>query len=219
MFALADVRHAYGGQTVLDVPRFAGAQGERWLVLGHSGSGKSTLLHILAGLLRPTAGTVTVAGERLWTMSEGARDEFRGRTIGVVFQQMHLLPTLTVEQNVQLAPYLAGLPQRPERVAAVLESLGLLGKAGAYPHALSYGQQQRVAIARAVVNEPALLLADEPTSALDDVRSEQVLDLLIGQAERAGATLVVATHDARVKRRLDRHFALAPEGTPAPSPA
>src|SRR5690606_3494469 len=113
-----------------------------------------------------------------------------------------------------VAPYMAGLPQRPERAREVLASLDVGDRAGAYPHELSYGQRQRVAIARAVMNEPKLLLADEPTSALDDVRSGQVLDLLIGQAERVGATLVVATHDARVKQRIGRHLSLSPAGTP-----
>lgn len=208
MFKLDGIRHEYGGQTVLDLPHFEGAQGEHWLILGLSGSGKTTLLHIMAGLLRPTKGTVHVAGHDLTQLQGHALDVARGRNIGIVFQQMHLLPTLTVEQNLLLAQYMAGLKQNRRRAADVLASLDLADRAHAYPSELSYGQQQRVAIARAVMNEPRIILADEPTSSLDDVRSAQVLDLLIHQAEAYDATLVIATHDRRVKDRFDRALVL-----------
>lgn len=213
MLELDNVRHAYDGMTVLDVPHFAAAQGEHWLVLGLSGSGKTTLLHILAGLLRPTEGTVHVADQNLADLSEHALDQFRGRTIGIVFQQMHLLPTLTVEQNLLLARYLAGKKQDRDHARAVLASLDVADKHDAFPDALSYGQRQRVAIARAVINDPKVILADEPTSALDDERCRQVLDLLLDQAESHGATLLIATHDGRIKERFERHRVL--EAVPA----
>lgn len=208
MFALDNIRHRYNRNVVLDLPHFAGAQGEHWLVLGLSGSGKTTLLHTMGGLLQPSEGTVRIAGEDLTRLKGHALDRFRGRTIGVVFQQMHLLSTLTVKQNLLLAPYMAELPQEAGRVDEVLDNLDILDKAYAYPNELSFGQKQRVGIARAVMNRPRLILADEPTSALDDVRSEQVLDLLVTQAEACEATLVIATHDRRVKDRFEKQLVL-----------
>ncbi len=208
MISVTGLRHVYDGTTVLDLPRFEVEAGAHWLVLGLSGSGKTTLLHVLGGLLRPTDGEVVVAGEDLSTLRGAALDRFRGRTVGIVFQQLHLLPTLTVTQNLLLAPYLAELPQDRTRVREVLASLDLADQAAAYPAELSTGQQQRVAIARAVMNDPAVLLADEPTASLDDVRSAQVLDLLTAQAAAYDATLVIATHDRRVMDRFDRRLDL-----------
>lgn len=208
MFRLQNVRHTYADGPTVALPDAEAAQGEHWLVLGLSGSGKSTLLHVLGGLLQPTQGTVVVAERDVGTLRGADLDRFRGRHIGIVFQQMHLLGTLTVEQNLLLAQYMAGLNQEPERAREVLRRLDIAEKAGAYPHTLSYGQRQRVAIARAVMNRPQVLLADEPTSSLDDVRSQHVLDLLIDQAEAEGATLLIATHDRRVRERIARQIVL-----------
>jgi putative ABC transport system ATP-binding protein len=185
------VRHRYGAHQVLDLERFEAAQGEKWLVLGPSGSGKSTLLHILAGLLRPTEGTVEVA-----------------RPIGIVPQKLHLIASLDVEQNLLLAQYLAGAKQEPARAAQVLAGVGLADRARSRPHQLSHGQAQRVSVARAVMNRPKLLIADEPTSNLDDAHCAAALDLLEAQAAECGATLVVATHDSRAKPRFERRLEL-----------
>lgn len=208
MFAVNDLQHAYAGQTALGINAWQAAQGEHWLVLGPSGSGKTTLLHALAGILQPTAGRVVVAGQELAVLSPSALDRFRGRHVGIVLQRLHLLPSLTVAQNLALAQYLAGLPQDTVRINEVLGSLDLADKARSYPHALSHGQAQRVAIARAVVNKPRVLLADEPTSNLDDTRCAQALDLLLAQATSCGATLVIATHDQRIKARVPNQFVL-----------
>ncbi len=208
MFELRQLTHHYDGTEVLRVENWTAAQGEQWLLLGPSGSGKSTLLHILAGILRPAAGSAGIAGQDLSALSAAALDEFRGRNIGIVLQRLHLLPSLTVAENVQLAQFLAVLPQDAARVQEVLAGLDLADKAGVRPHALSHGQAQRAAIARAVVNRPRLLLADEPTSNLDDARCAQALDLLLAQAAACGATLVIATHDQRVKSRVARHYQL-----------
>ncbi len=208
MFAVNKLHHSYGGLSVLDIDAWQAAQGEHWLVLGPSGSGKTTLLHALAGILRPASGHVQLAGQDLAQLAPGQLDRFRGRNIGIVLQRLHLLPSLTVAQNLALAQYLAGLPQDPFRVREVLASLDLTDKAGVFPHALSHGQAQRAAIARAVVNKPRVLLADEPTSNLDDVRCAQALDLLIDQAQACGATLVIATHDQRIKARVLHQFEL-----------
>lgn len=208
MFELQQITHRYDGSEVLRVDQWSAAQGAQWLLLGPSGSGKTTLLHILAGILRPTAGRALIAGQDVAALSAPEMDRFRGRNIGIVLQRLHLLPSLTVAENVQLAQYLAGLPQDAARVQEVLAGLDLADKAGMRPHALSHGQAQRAAIARAVVNRPRLLLADEPTSNLDDARCAQALDLLLAQAAACGATLVIATHDQRVKSRISNHYQL-----------
>jgi len=208
MFVLENLRHAYDGSEVLNIPSWEAGSGAHWLVVGPSGSGKTTLLHILAGILRPTAGSVGVAGQDIGALPAAELDRFRGRHIGIVLQRLHLVSSLTVMNNLLLAQYLAGLPQDRARVNEVLASLELADKTGAYPHELSHGQAQRAAVARAVVNRPQLLLADEPTSNLDDQRCWQALALLETQARACGATLVIATHDQRIKSRISSHYAL-----------
>jgi putative ABC transport system ATP-binding protein len=208
VFSLQQIVHSYDGEVVLDLPEFVAEQGERKLVLGPSGCGKTTLLHILAGVLRPTRGRVVVAGRDLAQFDGAQLDRFRGRRIGIVFQQLHLLPTLTFSENLLLARYMAGLRQDRDRVGGVLAGVGLQGKERAYPAQTSHGQQQRAAIARAVVNEPSLILADEPTSNLDDDHAARVLDLLVSQADTCGATLIIATHDARIAERIEDRLIL-----------
>lgn len=210
MLAVKNLRHAYDGTDVLRIPAWEADSGAHWLVVGPSGSGKTTLLHILAGILRPTSGSVILAGQDTGTLTAAELDRFRGRHIGIVLQRLHLVSSLTVMNNMLLAQYLAGLPQDRARAEAVLASLELEDKANAYPPQLSHGQAQRAAVARAVVNRPQLLLADEPTSNLDDVRCQQALDLLETQAQACGATLVIATHDQRIKSRVANHYALGP---------
>lgn len=208
MFSIHDLRHEYGGKRALEIADWTVPAGGQWLVLGPSGSGKSTLLHILAGILRPTAGRVEVAGQDLAALGGAALDRFRGRHVGIVLQRLHLVASLTVEQNVLLAQYLAGLPQDAARAREVLAGLGIADKLAARPAELSQGQAQRVAIARAVVNRPQLLLADEPTANLDDAHALEATDLLAGQAQACGATLLIATHDQRVKARVANHRTL-----------
>jgi putative ABC transport system ATP-binding protein len=212
MFEIRDLKHAYDSTDVLHVSSWRVEQGSQWLVLGPSGSGKTTLLHALAGILKPTAGTVRVADQDLRALSGDGLDRFRGRNIGLVLQRLHLIGSLTVMNNLLLAQYFAGLPQDSGRVRETLASLDLGDKAGAYPHELSFGQAQRVAVARATVNRPRLLLADEPTSNLDDARCMQALELLESQARACNATLVIATHDQRIRARIPQHFELAPAG-------
>lgn len=185
------------------------AAGAQALLLGPSGSGKSTLLHLIAGLQRPTRGELRVDGAPISLWSESARDRFRGQRIGIVFQRLHLIPSLNLQQNLLMAQTCAGLPTNRGRISELLEALGLAALAAARPHQLSGGQQQRAALARALVNRPALLLADEPTASLDDDSAAAVLDLLIDEAARAGAALLVATHDARAKARFSERWELA----------
>jgi putative ABC transport system ATP-binding protein len=188
----------FGERTVLALATWSVMPGRHALVLGPSGSGKSTLLHLIAGLLRPTRGTIMVAGEALAGQAPAALDRLRSRQLGMVLQRLHLIGAISVEANLRLARSLAGLAPAPERIALLLGQLGLAGRARARPHQLSQGEAQRVAIARALVNQPALILADEPTSALDDGNCRAVAELLLGQAEASRATLVVATHDQRL---------------------
>lgn len=208
MIEISGLRYGYAGRLVLSLDRWRASPGEHWLVLGASGSGKTTLLHLLAGLLSPQQGNVIVGGQDLAALSTSARDRFRGRHVGIVPQRLHLVDCLTVVDNLLLARYLAGLPGSAADARQTLAALGLAEKAGAYPTALSYGEAQRVAVARAVVNGPQVILADEPTSNLDDAHCLQALELLQGQAARSGATLVIATHDQRVKRRFDHQLVL-----------
>jgi putative ABC transport system ATP-binding protein len=204
VLSLKAVRHRYGAREVLKVERFEAASGEHWLVLGPSGCGKTTLLHIVAGLLRPSEGEVRVGNQDLAALPGTALDRWRGATVGIMLQALHLVPHLSVRDNLKLAQYLAHRPQDAARVAETLAALDIADKAERKPGELSQGERQRAALARAVVNRPKVLLADEPTANLDDAASARAVDLLLEQAERYGATLVVASHDARVKARFAR---------------
>ena len=208
MLRLAGVRHRYGAREVLALERFEAAQGEHWLVLGASGSGKTTFLNLVAGLLAPSAGEIEAGGQALAKLAGPALDRWRGRNVGIVPQKLHLVSSLSVLQNLQLAPFLSGLPVDDARARGLLKDLDLEEKIHARPSELSHGQAQRVAIARAVMNRPKLLLADEPTANLDDASCAQALDLLQAQARECGATLIVATHDQRAKERFERRIAL-----------
>ncbi len=209
MIRLERVRFGYdGGDEVLRLDEFVLDADSNILVVGPSGCGKTTLLHLIAGLLVPTSGSVVVDGQDLAALDAPSRDRFRGRHIGIVLQQFHLLPTLTALQNLLVAQSIAGLPVGRSAAHAMLAALGVEDRADAYPHQLSVGQQQRVAIARALVNRPKLLLADEPTSNLDDESCAAVADLLLGAARSHGASLVIATHDGRLKPKIARQLAL-----------
>jgi putative ABC transport system ATP-binding protein len=192
----------------MDVP-----QGGTLLLQGRSGAGKSTWLALVAGLLTPDAGQLQVAGQDLARLRGGARDRWRGRTIGFLPQQLHLSDALSVERNLALAFFAAGLAEDPARVRAVLAALGVAELAHRRPGRLSGGQAQRVALARAILLQPRVLMADEPTASLDDEAAAAALALLREAAARCGATLVVATHDARVRDALRgaQVLALAPQ--------
>ena len=216
MVEVEALRHGHGHRDTLDVAAWRVDAGARCLVTGPSGSGKSTLLHLLAGLATPRAGSVRVAGQDLAGLSPTARDRFRGRTIGLLLQTFHLLDTLSVLDNVRLARHLAGLPEDRARCLEVLEDLGVAQFGRARPSTLSHGQAQRVALARAVVNRPAVILADEPTSSLDDESCERVASLIEARAATEGATLVVATHDSRLRSRFGQRLSLeSPPAEPA----
>jgi putative ABC transport system ATP-binding protein len=189
------------------------ARGECWLIAGPSGSGKTTLLAILAGLLRPAQGTVTVAGNELSAMPESALDAWRGRSVGYVPQRLHLINSLSVLDNLLLAQYLAGEQVDRKQAMALLQTLEIEHLSQRLPYELSQGQAQRVAVARAVINKPMLLLADEPTAALDDAQADHVMSLLARHATAAGATLAVASHDARIRSKFEHVLSLPTEAS------
>jgi ABC-type lipoprotein export system ATPase subunit len=210
MIAVRNLAQRYGDRVVLRLPEWSLGAGERSLVIGPSGCGKSTLLHILAGLQRPTEGQVSVFDQDLSSPQQAQIDRWRGATVGIVLQALHLVSHLSVRANLRLAQYLAHRPQDEGAVDGALASLGVADKSERTPRELSQGEQQRVAIARAVVNGPRLLLADEPTANLDDAAAADAIDLLLTQAERHGATLVVATHDSRVRPHFQKTLDLSP---------
>lgn len=181
---------------------------DKILLLGESGYGKTTLLSVIAGLLQPTTGKVSVTDKDIYAMGARERDHLRGKTFGFVFQTLHLLPSLTIEQNILLAADMAGVTPPADRLKNLLMSLGLTDKAHHKPSELSQGQQQRAALARAIFNFPALIIADEPTSSLDDKNAAIVMDLLEQQAKESGSALLVATHDHRIKNRFDKVISL-----------
>jgi putative ABC transport system ATP-binding protein len=201
---LAEVTKRYPGdsQPALDRASLTVTAGEAVAVMGPSGSGKSTLLNMIAGLDRPTSGTVHVAGQRIDSMSETAVARFRRRQIGMIFQFFNLLDDLTVADNVLLPAQLAGLrrPAARKRADELLATLRIEKHRDAYPGRLSGGERQRVAIARALVNRPALLLADEPTGALDTTTGEQIGELL-ADLNASGQTLVLVTHNPDLAAR------------------
>nr|WP_296064992.1 ABC transporter ATP-binding protein [uncultured Actinoplanes sp.] len=197
MIDVVDVSRRYeGGQAALDHLSLQVAEGECLALLGPSGSGKSTLLNLIAGLDRPSEGTVTVGGTRVDRLGEAAAARYRRATIGLVFQFFNLLDDLTVADNVLLPAQIAGRPAAPARRRAheLLETLGIDRHADAYPGRLSGGERQRVAVARALMNRPPLLLADEPTGALDTASGAEVRKLLV-DLHADGQTIVLVTHD------------------------
>jgi putative ABC transport system ATP-binding protein len=216
LIRLGETTKRYASTAALDHVSLEVAAGEAVAVMGPSGSGKSTLLNLIAGLDKPTSGTVTVAGQRVEALSETRLARYRRREVGMIFQFFNLLDDLTVAANVLLPAQLAGTPRRKARArcAELLGQFGIGKYRDTYPGRLSGGERQRVAIARALVNSPAILLADEPTGAVDTVTGEEIGQLLL-DLNAAGQTLVLVTHSpdlaARYARRtvrlLDGHVA------------
>ena len=198
---LTDVTKVYqGGITgALNGVSVAVEKGEFTAIMGPSGSGKSTMLNLVAGVDRPTSGTVIVGGTDLGKLGETGLARFRRDHLGFVFQFFYLLPNLTALENVLIPAQLKGNPA-PGRARELLDQLGIADVANRYPARLSGGQQQRVAIARALINKPTLLLADEPTGALDTRSGQQVMGLL-GDLHREGQTILLVTHDAKLATR------------------
>jgi len=209
MISIKSVVHNYKNTKPISFKDWQINNGEQWLLLGESGSGKTTLLHILTGILKPEQGEVSINDTSIYSLSSKNLDQFRGRNIGIIFQRPHLIKSLTIAENLLLAQSFAKLPANHQRIDEVLNSLDIIHKKDSYPSTLSQGQLQRVSIARAVINKPALLIADEPTSSLDDKNAKAVLELLMQQSGLNQATLIVATHDKRVKDAFTHIYDLA----------
>nr|WP_315204592.1 ATP-binding cassette domain-containing protein [uncultured Albidiferax sp.] len=213
MIRTAQLRYRYPGAEPLDFPDTDVPQGAVLLLRGPSGAGKSTWLALAAGLLRPASGQITVAGQNLNAIQKIAADAWRASAIGFLPQKLHLSEALTVAGNLAMAQWAAGVPDDPQAVRRTLEALDLGDLAMRKPRQLSGGQAQRVALARAVLLQPQVILADEPTASLDDAAAQSALALLQASAQRCHATLVIATHDARVAAALPQAL-ICQIGTP-----
>lgn len=204
-----DLRFRYGH----DTPPFSFEdisiqQGQHTLLLGDSGTGKTTLLHLLGGLSRPNGGDVYIGEQSIYQLNDSHLDTFRAQNMGFIFQEAHLLKNLTVFENIQLAQHLAHIKADKPHIMDLLDKLQLTDQANSYPQQISRGQLQRAAIARAVVNNPKILVADEPTAALDDNNTSRVLELLLETATKHHATLLIATHDKRIKDNFSNTYHL-----------
>ncbi|WP_372827824.1 ABC transporter ATP-binding protein [Polaromonas sp.] len=210
MISTRQLAYGYAGGSALRFEDIDVAQGGVLLLRGASGAGKSTWLALAAGLLAPTAGDISVAGQSMQALGKVAGDAWRARTIGFLPQKLHLSDALTVHANLAMAQWAAGLPQDDPRIHEALTALGVDELAQRKPSQLSGGQAQRVALARAVLMQPKVILADEPTASLDDDAAAKAVQLLQTTARRHGATLVIATHDARVAANLDSQIGFQP---------
>lgn len=199
MISCQNLTFSYSPQKRFTFPDITCADREALLILGQSGRGKTTLLHLMALLLRPEGGSVTIGDKDITPLSVAEAAAVRASQIGIVYQKPHFVSSLSVLENVLLPNYLAQKFQDKDRARALAEQLGFAEHLSKKTHQLSQGEQQRVSIARALMNNPAVILADEPTSSLDDDNCEKVITLLKNQSEQIGASLVVVTHDQRLK--------------------
>ena len=204
MIQIEDISFSYKEQKSMCFPDFSFDQGEHALVLGSSGCGKTTLLHLIAGLLSPQSGSIRVADKDITALNGGTMDTFRGQNIGVIFQKPHFVKSLTVVENVVLTQSLGGGTSSRVEAESFLQKLGLEDKINRRVTDLSEGEKQRVSIARALVNKPKLILADEPTSALDDENCKSVVQLLKQVSDEVGSTLLIVTHDHRLKEHFSK---------------
>jgi len=198
MIQTRDLTYGYPGSAPIAFPDLNVAQGSIVLLSGPSGCGKSTWLALVAGIVQPASGSVTVAGQSVGTLSPVAADAWRASTIGFLPQKLHLSEALTVSQNLAMAQWASGRPEGHASIDAALKALGVADLGARKPSQLSCGQAQRVALARAVLLRPQVILADEPTASLDDEAAATAISLLVTTAMEQGATLAIATHDGRV---------------------
>jgi putative ABC transport system ATP-binding protein len=209
MLKTKDLIHRYpGSNDPLTFKDWQIEHGSQWLLSGPSGCGKSTLLHIISGLLKPAEGKVSFGETDLYSLSSTALDRFRGEQMGIIFQSIHLLNAFTVFENLQFPAFFTSKTFNEDEAMQLLKDLDLQHKANTNVSKLSRGEAQRAAIARALVHKPALLIADEPTASLDDENCRLVAKLLKEQAAQQQATLVVATHDSRLKSMFENIYQL-----------
>ncbi len=199
MLVTKGLEFAYDQANSFKFPDITCEQGTHWLITGPSGCGKTTLLHLLAGLLRPSSGKVIINGTDISGLKSAAIDKIRGRSMGIIFQKPYFVSSLTVAENVKIARYLNKLKESDQEIEEILRKLNIGDKSNSRPKALSQGELQRLSMARALINNPSVILADEPTSSLDDDHCREALLLLKEQAEREQVTLLIVTHDHRLK--------------------
>ena len=209
MLEIVDLRFQYpNSDFTLEVERFAIERGEKVAIVGPSGSGKSTLLQLIAGILVPQLGTVSVLGEQVSVMTDGRRRAFRIAKLGLVFQDFELLEYLNTEENILLEYFIHSQLRLSaavrERARSLATATGVQAYLGRPIQKLSHGERQRVAICRAMLSQPKLILADEPTANLDPSNKQQIVELLVSTAESANAGLVVVTHDTEIVSHFDR---------------
>lgn len=199
MISSTNLSFAYNAQKRFEFPDLYCQDREALLILGQSGKGKTTFLHLLALLLRPDRGEIQINGQNLSAASAAEAAAIRAAQIGIIYQRPHFVRSLSVQDNLLMANYLANKNQNQMRAQQLAEELGFAEHLHKPTHQLSQGEQQRVSIARALMNTPNVILADEPTSSLDDANCQRVIDLLKEQSQQIGASLVVVTHDQRLK--------------------
>ena len=207
MLQISSLKHSFEN-TELSYPDWHVDKGEHAAILGNSGSGKTTLLHLIGGLMQPERGSVKINGQEMAELKGSKLDRFRGANIGIVFQKPHLVRSLTVRENISLAQTLSKASGNKRDIDDLLESLDIAALRDRKVYQISQGQAQRVSIARALVNAPKLLLADEPTASLDDENCSRVIQLFKSQAKEKQASLIVATHDQRVKSEFQNQLSL-----------
>lgn len=199
MLKTADVTFSYTKESNFNFPDIELSNNQSLLILGKSGIGKTTLLHLLAGILSPDSGTIFINDTNITRFSAKKLDAFRGKHIGIVFQNTIAVSSLTVYENLEARLYFSGISSQKEAIENILEQLDLVSVKNQKPNTLSTGQLQRLGIALGVIHNPDIILADEPTSSLDDENCELVIDLLKRQAKKSNANLIIITHDQRIK--------------------
>ncbi|GAB3576987.1 ABC transporter ATP-binding protein [Spirosoma luteolum] len=208
MLATHQLTFAYGPSRQFAFPDVHCANREALLILGRSGTGKTTFLHLLALLLTPRTGSVVIGQTDITKLSPAQTAAFRAQHLGIIYQKPHFVSSLSVLDNLLMANYLAGKPQDKQRARELAGQLGFADQLTKKTNQLSQGEQQRVSIARAVMNQPDVILADEPTSSLDDENTDRVISLLRQQSGQIGASLIVVTHDQRLKDAFDNRINL-----------
>lgn len=209
MIQISNLKHTYSPTVQFGFPDFDLAQGGELLLLGQSGVGKTTLLHLLGGLLPPQSGAIIIADTSINGLSKSALDTFRAKNIGIIFQKNHFVYSLNVAENLDLTRTIAGNKVDHAYRNQLLDKLQLTHRSTARIHNLSEGEKQRVSIARALINRPKIVLADEPTSALDDDNCERVIQLLKQQSDEINASLIIVTHDNRLKDQFPNQLVLS----------